>query len=48
MNEKRLLRESTTIAIRKETRDQLASIAKKDQTYDEVIKSLLKAWSNEE
>jgi len=47
MNEKRLPRESTTIAIRKETRDQLASIAKKDQSFEKIIQALLQKWNEE-
>jgi len=34
----------TSIAILKETRNQLASIGTKDSTFDDIIKRLLKKW----
>ena len=36
----------TSIAIQKETRDQLASLGTKDSTFDEIIRTLLKQWSS--
>lgn len=35
----------TTIAISKETRDQLAEIGNHDSTFDDIIKNLLKEWN---
>ena len=35
----------TTIAIQKETREKLAVIAKKDQTFDDIIKILISSWN---
>lgn len=37
----------TTIAIKKQTRDKIASIGKKDQTFDQIIVELLKKWNEE-
>jgi len=34
----------TSIAITKETREQLAAIGIKDSTFDDIIKELLKEW----
>lgn len=36
----------TSIAIQKETRNQLASLGTKDSTFDEIIRTLLKQWTN--
>lgn len=36
----------TSIAIKKETRNQLASLGTKDSTFDEIIRTLLKQWTN--
>jgi len=47
MKEKSLPRKSTTIAIRKETRDKLVSIARKDQTFEQIIRELLSKWDFE-
>ncbi len=35
-------RERTTIELSKETRDQLKELGKKGETYDEIIRKLLK------
>lgn len=35
----------TSIAIQKETRNQLASLGTKDSTFDEIIQSLLEKWN---
>ena len=37
----------TSIAIHKETRNQLATIGTKDSTFDDIIQELLKKWNNE-
>lgn len=37
----------TSIAISKETRDQLATLGKKDQNFEEIIKELLRKWNEE-
>ena len=34
----------TTIAISKETRDQLVELGDHDSTFDDIIKRLLKKW----
>jgi len=34
----------TSISIKKETRNQLASIGTKDSTFDEIIQKLIKCW----
>ena len=34
----------TTIAIKKETRDNLAKIGSKDQSFDDILQTLLKSW----
>lgn len=39
--------ESTTIAISKIVRNQLASIGTKDSTFDDIIQELLKKWNDE-
>ena len=36
----------TSIAIRMETRNQLASLGTKDSTFDQIIGLLLKHWNN--
>lgn len=36
----------TSIAIKKQTRNQLALLGTKDSTFDEIIRTLLKQWSN--
>ncbi len=36
--------ESTTIAVSKSVRDQLATLETKDSTFDEIIRELLKHW----
>ena len=36
----------TSIAIHKETRNQLASLGNKDSTFDEIIQELLKKWND--
>lgn len=38
---------TTTIAISKIIRDQLASIGAKDSTFDDIIKNLIKSWRND-
>ncbi|MEX0763905.1 MAG: hypothetical protein WD966_04585 [Nitrosopumilaceae archaeon] len=35
----------TSIAISKETRDELAALGTKDQNFEEIIKELLKKWN---
>lgn len=35
----------TTIAIRKDVRNQLASLGDKGSTYDEIIQKLLSKWN---
>jgi len=35
----------TTIAIHKETREKLAAIATKDQTFDDILKILISSWN---
>jgi hypothetical protein len=47
MARKRLLGETTTLVITKETRDRLASLGTKDQTFDQIISELLKKWNGE-
>jgi len=37
----------TSIAITKETRDQLASLGTKDSNFEDIIKELLKKWNEE-
>ena len=37
----------TSIAIQKETRNQLASLGTKDSTFDEIIRTLLDNWEND-
>ena len=37
----------TTITIRNETRNQLASIGSKDSTFDDIIQELLRKWNDE-
>lgn len=37
----------TSIAILKETRNQLANIGNKDSTFDEIIRELIKKWKEE-
>ena len=34
----------TSIAIKKETRNQIASIGNKDSTFDDIIQLLLQEW----
>lgn len=34
----------TSIAIRKETRNHLASLGTKDSTFDEIIQKLITSW----
>lgn len=41
MDRKTLPKRKTTIVLQKETRDRLASLAKKDQTFDEVVQLLI-------
>ena len=36
----------TSIAIQKETRNQLASLGTKDSTFDTIIQELIKKWSD--
>jgi len=36
-----MVRERTTIAISKETRDQLKELGKKGETYDEILRKLI-------
>ena len=36
----------TSISIKKETRNQLASLGTKDSTFDEIIRTLLAQWSS--
>jgi len=36
---------NTTIAITKSTRDAVATIGSKDQTFDEIILELLEKWN---
>ena len=36
----------TSISIKKETRNQLASLGTKDSTFDEIIRTLLKQWTS--
>jgi len=36
---------NTTIAIKKQTRKMLATIAKKDQTFDDILKILISSWN---
>ena len=36
----------TSISIKKETRNQLASLGTKDSTFDEIIRTLLTQWTN--
>jgi len=36
--------EKTTIEVSKETRDQLKDIGKKGETYDQIIRKLLKKY----
>ena len=35
---------TTSIAIRKETRNHLASLGTKDSTFDEIIQKLITSW----
>jgi len=35
----------TTIAIGKETKEKLAAIAKKGQSFEEIIQALLEKWN---
>ena len=44
MAEKGLREEKTTIVLKRETRNSLAAIGSKDQSFDEIIRELLKAW----
>ena len=37
----------TSIAIQKETRNQLASLGTKDSTFDVIIQKLIKKWNDE-
>ena len=37
--------QNTTIAIRRQTKENLATIGKKGQTYDDIIKNLLTSWN---
>ncbi len=37
--------QNTTIALRIQTKENLANIAKKGQTYDDIIKYLLTNWN---
>ena len=37
----------TSIAIKKETRNQLASLGTKDSTFDDIIQNLIKKWNDE-
>ncbi|EPA04432.1 DUF7557 family protein [Candidatus Nitrosarchaeum limnium] len=41
MYRKTLHEKRTTIVLQKQTRDRLASLAKKDQTFDEVVRLLI-------
>ena len=41
------MKKFTTIALMPDTRDSLASIGKKDQSFDEIIKELIKKWNEE-
>ncbi len=36
----------TSISIKKETRNQLASLGDKDSTFDEIIRVLLEQWTS--
>jgi len=36
----------TSIAIKKKTRNQLASIGTKDSTFDDILQKLLQEWRN--
>jgi len=36
---------STTIAISKATRDEIASIGSKDQSFDEILQQILSKWN---
>jgi len=38
--------ETTTISIRKQTREMLASLGTKDSTFDEIIQKLIESWRN--
>jgi len=37
----------TSIAIKKEIRNQLASLGTKDSTFNEIIQKLIKKWNDE-
>jgi len=37
----------TSIAIQKETRNQLASFGTKDSTFDTIIQELIKKWNDD-
>ncbi len=45
MKEKSLPRKSTTIAITKSTRNAVAAIGSKDQSFEEIIQLLLEKWN---
>jgi hypothetical protein len=47
MAEKGLVDKKTTIVLKKETRDSLAAIGGKDQSFDEIIRELLRKWNEE-
>ena len=40
-----IMTNTTSIAIQKETRDQLATVGSKDSTFDEIIQELIKSWN---
>jgi hypothetical protein len=39
--------EKTTIALKRQTKEELAKLGKKDQTFDQIIRELLKKWEEE-
>ena len=40
-----IMTNKTSVAIQKETRNQLAAVGSKDSTFDEIIQKLIKSWN---
>jgi|Marorgknorr_s2lv_3_1036020.scaffolds.fasta_scaffold18278_3 hypothetical protein len=40
------MEDKTSISVSKTIRNQLASLGNKDSTFDEIIRELLKQWTN--
>lgn len=41
------MEDKTSIAVSKTIRNQLASLGKKDSTFNEIIQKLIKKWNDE-